>query len=65
MNWLLIDNILPNQPVVINLDNLTDITWAEGTMSFETVDGQNIEYECEKSVFIDVISQLHIVKEIE
>ena len=65
MAWLLIDTIMPNQPVAINLDNLTDITWAEGTMSFETVDGQNIEYECDKSVFVDVVSQLQIAKEIE
>lgn len=65
MNWLLIDNILPNQPVAINLDNLTDITWKDGTMSFETVDGQNIDYECDKGVFVEVVSQLHIVKEIE
>ena len=65
MNWVLIDNIMPNQPACINLDNITDITWAEGTMSFETTDGKTIEYECDKGVFIEVVSQLHIVKETE
>ena len=65
MNWLLIDNIMPNQPVCINLDNITDITWAEGTMSFETTDGQSIEYECDKSVFIQIASKLNIVQEVE
>ena len=65
MKWILIDNLMPNQPVAINLAQLTDITWTEGTLSFETVDGKAIEYECDKSVFIQIVSQLDIVKEIE
>lgn len=63
--WVLIDNLMPNQPVAINLEALTDITWSEGTLSFETIDGKMIEYECDKNVFIQIVSQLDIIQELE
>lgn len=65
MKWILIDNELPNQPRCINLSNVTDITWVSGTMTFNYVDGSCTTYECEKHVYIDVISALDIVKELE
>lgn len=65
MKWLLIDNIMPNQPALINLDKIDCISWDSGTLLFECSDGQKIEYECEKSVFVDIASSLDIVKEVE
>lgn len=63
--WILIDNIIPGQPVAINLDTVTDITWDKGTLTFELFDSKIIETECEMSVFIDIVSKLDIIKEIE
>lgn len=65
MKWLLIDNIMPNKPVLVNLSNIDAINWENGTLTFECTDGQVIEYECEKSVLVDIASSLDIVKEVE
>lgn len=63
--WVLIDNINPGQPVAVNLDTVTDITWEKGTLTFELTEGKFIETECEMSVFVDIVSKLDIIKEIE
>lgn len=63
--WVLIDNIKPGQPVAVNLNTVTDITWERGTLTFELHDDKIIETECEMSVFIDIVSKLSIAKEIE
>ncbi len=63
--WVLIDNIKPGQPVAVNLDTVTDITWEKGTLTFELTDSKIIETECEMSVFVAIVSKLDIVKEIE
>ena len=63
--WVLIDNIKPGQPVAVNLDTVTDITWEKGTLTFELYDNKVIETECEMSVFVDIVSKLDLAKEIE
>lgn len=63
--WVLIDNISPNKPCLINTDNMTDIVWEKGTLCFETVDGKSIETECEKEVFIKIASALNPEVEVE
>lgn len=65
MKWLLIDNLMPNQPALINLANVDAISWANGTLTIEYMGGTLSEYECEKDVFISIASMLDIVKEIE
>lgn len=65
MKWLLIDNLMPNEPVLVNLDNVTDFKWRTGSLIIGYVDGTQDEYECEKDVFIEVAGVLGIVKEIE
>lgn len=65
MEWILLDNELPNQPRCINLNNVSDITWVSGTMTFNYVDGSCSSYECEKQVYIDAIASLNVVKELE
>jgi len=65
MKWLLIDNIMPNTPALINLSNVDCISWENGTLLFEYSDGKNTEYECEKSTFIDIAGTLDIAKEVE
>lgn len=65
MQWLVIDRLNPGQAAAINLDRVECISWKDGTMTFELMGQQCVEYECEMSVFVDVVSKLHIVKEIE
>lgn len=63
--WVLIDNIVPGKPVIVNADCCTDITWEHGTLSFETIDSKCIEVECEKQVFIKIASALKPEVEVE
>lgn len=63
--WVLIDNITPGKPAIINTSQCTDICWEKGTLSFETVDRQCIEVECEQKVFIQIASALKPEVEIE
>lgn len=65
MKWLLIDNLMPNEPVCVNLCNVTDIKWKNGSMIIGYVDGTENTYECEKSVFVSVVSNLDILQELE
>lgn len=65
MKWLLIDNLMPNQPALINLSRVDAISWASGTLSIEYTGGTQTEYECEKSVLIELAGALEIIKEIE
>lgn len=65
MKWLLIDNLMPNEPLLVNLDNVTDFKWKQGSLIIGYVDGTQDEYECEKDVFIEVAEAVDIVKEIE
>lgn len=65
MKWLMIDNLTPNQPVLINLANVDAISWLKGTLTIEYMGGTLTEYECEEAVFISIASMLDIVKEIE
>lgn len=65
MKWLLIDNLMPNEPLLVNLDNVTDFKWKQGSLIIGYVDGTQDEYECEKDVFIQVAGELGIVKEFE
>lgn len=63
--WVMIDSIQPGQPCVINTDKCTDITWKDGTLTFETVDSKCIECECEQKVFIQIASALKPEVEVE
>ena len=63
--WVLIDNIQPGKPCVVNTDRCTDIVWEHGTLLFETVDGKCIETECEQKVFIDIAKALQPAVEVE
>jgi hypothetical protein len=65
MKWLLIDNLMPNEPLLVNLTNVTDFKWKAGTLSIDYIDGTKDDYECEQSKFIEIASMLDIVKEIE
>lgn len=63
--WVLIDNIIPDKPVLVNLDRCTDVVWEKGTLAFETVDKQIIEVECEKSVFVQIAQAVNPSVEVE
>lgn len=65
MKWLLIDNLMPNEPLLVNLTNVTDFKWKAGTLSIDYIDGTKDDYECEQAKFIEIASMLDIVKEIE
>jgi hypothetical protein len=65
MEWLLIDNLMPNQPALINLTNVDAISWKSGTLSIEYQGGSVTEYECEKDVFIKLATSLKVVQEVE
>ena len=63
--WVLIDNIEPNKPALINLDTTTDVVWSNGTLTFEFTDGKCIEIECEKAELIKIAGTLDIAAELE
>lgn len=65
MEWLLIDNLRPNVPVLINLQNVDCIDWEHGTLSISYQGDGVTEYECEKDVFIKLAQALNIKQEIE
>ena len=65
MNWILIDNLVPNKPVLINLANVSYIDWDSGTLTIGYTNELVTEYECEKSVFIQLAGKLNIIEEIE
>lgn len=65
MKWLLIDNITPNRPVLINLANVDCINWSSGTLCFEFAGDKVVEVEAEKIKFIDIAQKLDIVEEVE
>lgn len=65
MQWLLIDNLMPNKPVLINLDNVSYIDWDSGTLTIGYTNELVTEYECEKDVFIKLAGKLNIVEEVE
>lgn len=63
--WVLIDNISPNKPVLVNLSQCTDVVWEKGTLSFETADSRLIEVEADKQEFIKIAGALKVGAEIE
>lgn len=65
MKWLLIDNISPNVPVLVNLENVDCIDWNAGTLSISYQGNGVTELECEKEVFIKLAQALDIVQEVE
>lgn len=65
MKWLLIDNIVPNNPALVNLENVDCIDWKSGTLTISYQGNGVTELECEKAVFIKLAQALDIVQEIE
>ena len=65
MEWILIDNLMPNEPILLNLKNITDFKWKQGTLIIGYVDGTENEYECDKEIFVQIASALNIIKEME
>ena len=63
--WIIFDNFMPNNPVAVNLSNVADLVWEAGILKIDYIDGTAHEYECEKSVFIQIASKLDIIEEIE
>lgn len=63
--WLLIDNLMPNKPVLIRIESIKCISWDSGTLCIEFSDETAVEYECEKSIFVEIAQMLDIGKEIE
>lgn len=63
--WMLIDNLMPNEPLLVNLDNVTDLKWKSGSLIIGYIDGTQNEYECEQKVFVSIAQRLNVVHEIE
>lgn len=63
--WMLIDNLMPNEPLLVNLDNVTDLKWKSGSLIIGYVDGTQNEYECEQKVFVSIAQRLNVAYEIE
>lgn len=63
--WVLIDNLDPNKPVLINLDKVTDVAWDSGTLVFEFEGASTIEVEASKEEFLNIAGKLNIVHEVE
>ena len=51
--WILLDNVTPNNPYLINLDRVDDISWKSGTLTFDYTNGA-VEIECSKDEFIKI-----------
>lgn len=64
MSWLLIDNVTPNNPHLINLERVDAIRWDSGTLTFCYSDGV-ISMEAAKEEFIKIAQKLNILEEIE
>ena len=62
--WILLDNVKPNNPYLINLDRVDDISWSSGTLTFDYTNGA-VEIECSKDEFIKIAQKLDILQEIE
>jgi hypothetical protein len=63
--WMLIDSLMPNEPLLVNLDNVTDFKWKSGSLIIGYVDGTQDEYECEQKVFVSIAQRLNVAYEIE
>lgn len=63
--FVLIDNLQPNEPCLINLDTVNAVSWKHGTLTFEFQDNLCVETETDKSEFIKIAKACNVIAEVE